>query len=284
MSGVRFAGSAFGNLSTSLLTTSGLKGEPGQSASTPQDGSDGKDNARQKIIVGNQGFISDDLTEFVFPGATATLENNILTLECLRGGDGLNGNDSASAPIVVAGETYMSDSLTSLVFPGATASLNAHGRLSLESLKGGEGLKGSSAAMQSMVVARETYLSDALTSLVSPGPTATLDNGVLTLTSLQGPPGQATDGTHGTDGLDAAPQHVNIKDDIYTKANIDTLEFIGAAGVLNGTTLEVSGLQGGKGDKVDASTEKVPPGDNATATVLASDASGANHETRTPPS
>ena len=42
-------------------------------------------------------------------------------------------------------------------------------------------------------------------------------------------------------------QHVKIGNDTYTASNINTVEFIGAAGVLNGTTLEVNGL---KGDKV----------------------------------
>ena len=44
-------------------------------------------------------------------------------------------------------------------------------------------------------------------------------------------------------------QTINIGNDTYTATNINTLEFIGASRVLDGTILQVSGLQGGKGDK-----------------------------------
>ena len=123
-------------------------------------------------------------------------------------------------------------------------------------------------------MADQTYTADSLTSVVFPGATATLDNGVLTLTSLQGPPGEANDGNDGNDGIDATMQNVKIGNDTYTASNINTVEFIGAAGVLNGTTLEVSGLKGDKGDVGDASTVQGPQGDSAMAIVLAPDASG----------
>ena len=68
MTGSRFAGSAFGDLANGILNISGLKGDPGQDASTPSDGTDGKDSAMQKITVGNQSFTSDILSEVIFPG------------------------------------------------------------------------------------------------------------------------------------------------------------------------------------------------------------------------
>ena len=66
VNGVRFAGSAFGELANGIPTISGLKGDAGQDASTPADGSDGKDSAMQKITVGGQSFTSETLTEVNF--------------------------------------------------------------------------------------------------------------------------------------------------------------------------------------------------------------------------
>ena len=77
-------------------------------------------------------------------------------------------------------------------------------------------------------------------------------------------------------------QNVSIGNDTYTASNINTLEFIGAAGILNGTTLEVSGLKGDKGDEGDASQLQGPPGDSAMAIVLVPDASGTVMEYQNP--
>ena len=103
VTGVRFAGSAFGNLANGILTISGLKGDPGQNGSTPQDGNDGKDAAMQQIRVGTSVFNSDSLTEVVFPGANATLSGTILTLESMQGQQGGQGNDDAAAAFRAAG-------------------------------------------------------------------------------------------------------------------------------------------------------------------------------------
>ena len=73
VNGIRFAGSAFGELANGILTISGLKGDAGQDGSTPSDGTDGKDSAMQKITVGGQSFTSETLTEVIFPGARLTL-------------------------------------------------------------------------------------------------------------------------------------------------------------------------------------------------------------------
>ena len=47
-------------------------------------------------------------------------------------------------------------------------------------------------------------------------------------------------GEDGEDGQSAAMQNVKIGNDTYTASNINTVEFIGAAGVLNGTILELA--------------------------------------------
>ena len=77
---IRFTGTAVGNLSNGVLTISGLKGNPGNDGSTPANG---LDSAMQKITVGGQTDTSDSLNEVVFPGATANLENCVLTLALL---------------------------------------------------------------------------------------------------------------------------------------------------------------------------------------------------------
>ena len=77
-------------------------------------------------------------------------------------------------------------------------------------------------------------------------------------------------------------QNVKIGNDTYTASNINTVEFIGAAGVLNGTTLEVSGLKGDQGDPGNDSVVPGPPGPSAMAIVLAPDASGAVMEYQNP--
>ena len=83
VSGIKFAGAALGGVSNGILTISGLKGNPGNDGSTPADG---KDSAMQNITVGGQTFASNTLSEVVFPGTTANLENGVLTLESLQGG------------------------------------------------------------------------------------------------------------------------------------------------------------------------------------------------------
>ena len=72
VSGVRFTGSAVGNLSNGVLSISGLKGNPGNDGSTPADG---KDSVMQKITVGGQTYSSDSSIEVVFTGSVASLEN-----------------------------------------------------------------------------------------------------------------------------------------------------------------------------------------------------------------
>ena len=57
-------------------------------------GNDGAAAAMQTISVGGQTFNSNDLTSVVFPGATATLVNGVLTLDSMRGEDGQDGSDA----------------------------------------------------------------------------------------------------------------------------------------------------------------------------------------------
>ena len=83
------------------------------------------------IVVAGQTYNTNSLTSVVFPGATATLANGVLTLEAING---QNGNDSAMASIVVAGQTYNANTLNPLVFPGATATLDTNGHLILEAI------------------------------------------------------------------------------------------------------------------------------------------------------
>ncbi|MDA8583352.1 hypothetical protein N9L68_03940 [bacterium] len=103
--------------------------------------------------------------------------------------------------------------------------------------------------MQNITVGEHTFQTNSFVELVFPGANATLDSsGVLTLESRRGPPRDVVNGDDGEDGQSTAMQNVKIGDDTYTATNINTVEFIGATGVLNGTTLEVSGLQSGKRD------------------------------------
>ena len=81
------------------------------------DGNDCNNAAMQNIIVAGQTYNSDALTSVVFPGATATIDNGILTLESLAGQDGNDGSNSVMRSIIVADQTYNSDALTSVVFP-----------------------------------------------------------------------------------------------------------------------------------------------------------------------
>ena len=69
-------------------------------------------------------------------------------------------------------------------------------------------------------------------------------------------------------------QNAVMGDNTYTADDITTVNFIGASGVLNEHTLEVSGLKGEKGDKNDNSQEPGPPGPAATTVVKAPDLSG----------
>ena len=64
-------------------------------------------------------------------------------------------------------------------------------------------------------------------------------------------------------------QNVVIGDNTYTADDITTVKFIGASGVLNGNTLEVSGMRGQQGLVGPASTEPGPPGASATTVVKA---------------
>ena len=122
--------------------------------------------------------------------------------------------------------------------------------------------------MQIIVVAGQSYASGALTSVVFPGATATLADGVLTLESLKGDTG---DVVNGEDGTDAAFQAVVIGENEWTAENITKVEFVGAEGALDGTTLRVLGL---KGDTGDASVIQGPPGQNATSVVKVRDSAG----------
>ena len=101
VSGIKFSGAALGGVSNGILTVSGLKGDPGNYGSTPADG---KDSAMQTITVGGQTFVSNILSEVVFPGATAKLENWVLTLESLQGVKGDDGLNSAMQRIEVDGQ------------------------------------------------------------------------------------------------------------------------------------------------------------------------------------
>ena len=69
-------------------------------------------------------------------------------------------------------------------------------------------------------------------------------------------------------------QAVQIGDNTYTADDITTVSFIGASGVLNGTTLEVSGLKGDQGEVGPVATEPGPPGTSATTIVKAPDLAG----------
>ena len=147
--------------------------------------------------------------------------------------------------ITVAGQSYTSDTLAEVVFPGATATLIGK-VLALDSVTGDDGdtvhgNDGLDAAMQNKTLGGQSYTSGTLTEVIFPGATATLNGTVLTLDSMKGDDG---DTVHGNDGIYAAMQNVVIGDNTYTADDITTVEFIGASGVLNGNTLEVSGLKG----------------------------------------
>ena len=74
----------------------GTPGSPGADGNDGQDGNDGSPGApaaMQTIKVGSNVYTSDTLTEVVFPGASATLNGTILTIDCMKGEDGVDGTN-----------------------------------------------------------------------------------------------------------------------------------------------------------------------------------------------
>ena len=72
----------------------GAPGSPGADGNDGQDGTDGSPGApaaMQTIRVGSNVYTSDTLTEVVFPGASATLNGTILTIDSMKGEDGVEG-------------------------------------------------------------------------------------------------------------------------------------------------------------------------------------------------
>ena len=96
--------------------------------------------------------------------------------------------------------------------------------------------------------------------------------------------GDDGDTVHGDDGISAAMQNVQIGDNTYSADDIITVKCIGASGVLNGNTLEVSGLKGDQGEVGPVSTEPGPPGSSATTIVKAPDLAGQVVTYTNPPS
>ena len=85
--------------------------------------------------------------------------------------------------------------------------------LSISGLKGNPGNDGTTPAdgkdsvMQKITVGGQTYSSDSLNEVVFTGSVASLENGVLTLNSLQG--------TRGDDGLNAVMQTITVGSETF---------------------------------------------------------------------
>ena len=126
--------------------------------------------------------------------AIGSLDDGILSISGSKGAhaepaqDGSDGAPAAMQNITVGGITYSSDPLTNVVFNGTTVTLDGS-TLNIQPLQGNDGQDGNDGApatMQNITVGGNTYESSTLSSVVSNGATATLDNGVLNIQSLQG--------------------------------------------------------------------------------------------------
>ena len=88
--------------------------------------------------------------------------------------------------------------------------------------KGDKGDAGLASAMQSITVGDDTFTPNTLTSVVFPGATADLTDGVLTLDSMQG------DSIKGDPGLDSAMQSITVGDQTFTSNSLTSVVCPGA--------------------------------------------------------
>ena len=103
-----------------------------------------------------------------------------------------------------------------------------------------QGTPGLNSAMQSVKVGRETFTSNTLTSIVFPGATANLTDGVLTLECMQGPPG---DNIQGTPGLNSAKQSVKVGSETCASDTLTSVVFPSAAANIADGVLTLEPMQ-----------------------------------------